>query len=158
VIPQKPMRAMGGFTQLSFPLSRLFNANPAGRNAGWTAAITMGIDEAKGRDVRIAQPSGGRNRADMVAATFNWKLNPYFTFAYETSLYRSFTTCFPAGTGVPGATNGASAGGVPGPAGGLICTGTPYIQYPLVVGGSTTNGAARAWHDFRNEFGPIVTF
>jgi len=161
VIPQKPMRAMGGFTQLSFPLSRLFNANPAGRNAGWTIAFTTGVDEAKGGDVRVAQPAGGRNRADMVAGTLNWKLNQYFTFAYESSLYRSFTTCFPAGTGVPGATNSANAGGVLGPGGGLICTGTPYIQYPLVVGtgpNSSTNGAARAWHDFRNEFGPIVTF
>lgn len=95
----------------------------------------------------------------MAAATLSWKLNQYFTFNYESSLYRSFTTCFPAGTGVPTATNAATAGGVPGPDGGLICTGSPFIQYPLVVGGVTNfAGAARAWHDFRNEFGPVITF
>ena len=32
--PQRPVRAQGGFTQLGIPLSRIFNANPAGRNAG----------------------------------------------------------------------------------------------------------------------------
>ena len=97
----------------------------------------------------------------MVAATLNWKLNQYFNFAYEVSLYRSFTTCFPAGGGVPGAQNAASAGGIEGREGGLICSGSPYIQYAIPNfngSGVTVNGAARAWHDFRNEFGPIVTF
>jgi hypothetical protein len=159
VIPQKPVRSSGGQTQVSFPLSRIFNANPAGRNAGWTIAFTAGIDEAKGRDVRVAQPAGGRSRSDMVAATLNWKLNQYFTFAYESSLYRSFSTCFPAGTGVLTATNSANAGGVAGPNGGLICSGTPYIQgYFAAFPGGESLSAARAWHDFRNEFGPIVTF
>ena len=159
VIPEKPVRAVGGVTQIAFPLSRIFNANPAGRNAGWTIAFTAGVDEAKGRDIRIAQPAGARSRSDMAAATLTWKLNQYFNFTYEASLYRSFTTCFPAGTGVPSATNSAVAGGVPGPSGGLICTGTPYIQYPLTIGTETIfTGAARAWHDFRNEFGPTITF
>ena len=167
MMPEKPVRGVGGQTQLSFPLSRIFDANPAGRNAGWTLAFAAGIDEAKARDVRIAQPTGGRSRSDMAAATLNWKLNQYFNFAYELSLYRSFTTCFPhaAGGGLPdlGAGVTAATGGFPGPDGGLICSNTPFIQQPMTFGsGSTavtlTNGAARAWHDLRQEFGPIVTF
>jgi hypothetical protein len=159
VIPQKPVRSVGAQTQLSFPLSRIFDANPAGRNAGWTIAFTAGVDEAKGRDVRVTQPAGGRNRSDMVAGTLNYKLNQYFNFAYELSLYRSFTTCFAAGTGVPSATNAATAGGFPGPGGGLICSGSPFIQQPMTFGAVTlANGGARAWHDIRNEFGPIITW
>jgi len=160
VIPEKPVRSVGGFTQLSFPLSRIFDANPAGRNAGWTIAFATAVDEAKGRDIRIAQPAGARSRSDMAAATLNWRLNQFFTFTYESSLYRSFSTCFPAGTGVPTSTNSLNAGGIPGPSGGTICTGSPYIQYPLVMPGGATvfSGAARAWHDWRNEFGPTVTF
>jgi hypothetical protein len=34
VAPQRPVRAQGGFVQLGFPLSRIFDANPKGRNAG----------------------------------------------------------------------------------------------------------------------------
>jgi len=175
-IPQKPIRAVGGLTQLSFPLSRIFDANPVGRNAGWTFALTAGIDEAKARDVRVLSSSGGRSRSDALIGTLNYKLNQYFTFAYEISDYRSFATCFPVGTGVLGGSGGAAngentaaAGGFPGPGGGLVCSGTPFIQQPgkftFTLPGATTptsltlaNGAARAWHDMRQEFGPIVTF
>ena len=159
VIPQKPVRGVGGFAQISFPLSRLFNANPAGRNAGWTAAFTLSDDQAKARDVRVISPAGNRNRSDAAALTLVWKFNQYVSFNYEGSLYRTFSTCFPAGTGVPSATNGGTAGGFPGPGGGLICTGTPFIQQHMVINDvSINNGAARAWHDFRNEFGPVFTF
>jgi len=190
VIPQKPVRTVGGLTQLSFPLSRIFDANPVGRNPGWTFALTAGIDEAKARDVRVLSSSGGRSRSDALIGTLNYKLNQYFTFAYEISVYRTFSTCFPEGTGVVGGSgsglfatgtdkglpdglNTDATGGFPGPNGGLICSGTPFIQQPAsftVVTGTTAagapitgpvylgNGAARAWHDLRQEFGPIVTF
>ena len=39
VAPQRPVRAQGGFVQIGFPLSRIFNADPNGRNAGWTAYL-----------------------------------------------------------------------------------------------------------------------
>src|SRR5438270_12049429 len=35
VAPQRPVRAQGGFVQLGFPISRIFNADPKGRNSGW---------------------------------------------------------------------------------------------------------------------------
>ena len=49
--PQRPVRSQGGFAQLGIPLSRLFNANPAGRNAGWSIYALYGIDQAKRRDL-----------------------------------------------------------------------------------------------------------
>src|ERR1041385_1599320 len=39
VAPQRPVRAQGGFVQLGFPLSRIFDADPKGRNAGWSAYL-----------------------------------------------------------------------------------------------------------------------
>jgi len=33
--PQRPVRAISGCLDVAFPLSRLFGADPAGRNAGW---------------------------------------------------------------------------------------------------------------------------
>src|SRR6185503_6674714 len=44
VAPQRPVRAQGGFIQLGFPLSRIFDADPKGRNAGWTAYLYYGGD------------------------------------------------------------------------------------------------------------------
>ena len=35
VAPQKPIHAFGGFVNLGLPLSRWFNADPKGHNAGW---------------------------------------------------------------------------------------------------------------------------
>jgi hypothetical protein len=132
-IPQNPVRTDGWFSQLAFPLSRIFNANPEGRNAGWTVAFTYGIDEAKARDVRVAAPTGGRAKSDMSVATLYWKLNQYVTFGYETSLYRTFSTCSAASAVL----NGSA----------VDCPGTIFRGVP-----------ARAWHDFRNQFGPTFTF
>ena len=164
-VPQRPMRAVGGFTQISFPLSRIFNANPAGRNAGWTIAFTAGTDQAVARDVRamqattaacvvgtsiggIACPAAGdlnaagqvinsngtRNRSDMGAATLSWKLNQFASFNYETSVYLTRSTC--SGTGVSATPFGTTS-----------CAGTLFRGF-----------AARYWHDWRNEFGPVFTF
>jgi hypothetical protein len=147
LVPQSPMRSVGGFAQISFPLSRLFNANPAGRNAGWTLAFLYGTDQAKARDVRAMQAStfvasnpllfansnGQRNRSDMGVATLMWRFNQYVNFGYESSVYLTRSTC--AGAGV------VTAGGIPG------CAGTLFRGV-----------AARYWHDWRNEFGPTFTF
>ena len=147
-VPQTPVRAVGGFAQLSFPLSRIFNANPAGRNAGWTIAFTGGIDEAKRRDVLASTPiagttltaegvpvnaTGSRDRSGYYATTVTWKFNQYLTWALETSDYYTRSSC--AGTGV-----------VLNPSGVPTCA-TLFEGF-----------RARAWHDFRNEFGPIFTF
>jgi len=134
VIPQNPVRAVGGFAQVSFPLSRIFNADPTGRNAGWTLAFTYGIDQAKARDVRFFSPAGARNKSDMGVATLTYKMNSYVTFGYESSLYRTRSTCTAANQ-IASSPSGAS------------CPGTLFRGL-----------GAREVHDWRNEFGPIFTF
>ncbi len=134
VISQSPVRTDGWFAQLAFPLSRIFNANPQGRNAGWTVGFTYGIDEAKAHDVRLASGRGGRGKSDMAIATLYWKMNQFVTFGYETSLYRTFSVC-------------EDANGVASSASHVACVGTLYRGLP-----------AREWHDFRNQFGPTFTF
>jgi hypothetical protein len=147
-VPQHPVRSQGGQAQISFPLSRIFNANPAGRNAGWVVAFTAGTDQVKRRDI-LAQTATGtaltangipvnatgtRNRSDMVAGTLTWKLNQYATFGYESSVYLTRSTC--AGTGVSTTPFGTPS-----------CASTLFRALP-----------ARYWHTWRNEFGPIFTF
>lgn len=80
-------RAQGGFVNLGFPLSRIFNANPAGRNAGWTLYAHYGYDQVLARDVR--REGGGREKGDMGAGTLQYKLNNFVTFTVEESLYRT---------------------------------------------------------------------
>jgi hypothetical protein len=133
-VTQNPVRSSGGFAQISFPLSRIFNANPEGRNAGWTLAFTYGTDQAKARDVRFMSPAGQRDRSDMEVGTLFYKLNQFVTFGYESSIYLTRSTCAPSGRAV----NSFS---------GFSCTGTLFRGLP-----------ARYWHDWRNEFGPIFNF
>src|SRR5205085_5398475 len=81
VAPQRPVRAQGGFIQLGFPLSRIFDANPKGRNAGWTAYLYYGDDQALARDARRF---GGRgDRSDLLSGNLQYKWNQWVTFAYE---------------------------------------------------------------------------
>ena len=129
VVPQHPPRAMGGQAQISFPLSRIFNANPAGRNAGWVIAFTAGTDQVRRRDVLATSPGGSRDRSDMVAATLTWRINQFATWAYESSVYVTRSTCLTQTPTTP------------------FCAGTLFRSLP-----------ARYWHDWRNEFGPIFTF
>src|SRR5664279_2961767 len=56
--PQLPVRGYGGFVQVGLPLSRWFNADPKGRNAGWQAFIEYGIDAANANDFRYAKDIG----------------------------------------------------------------------------------------------------
>src|SRR2546430_2615177 len=50
VAPQRPVRGQGGFVQVGFPLSRIFDADPKGRNAGWTAYLNSGTGQARARE------------------------------------------------------------------------------------------------------------
>lgn len=87
VAPQRPVRAQGGFVQLGFPLSRIFDANPKGRNAGWTAFLYYGDDQATARDARRF---GGRGtRSDLFSGNLQYKWNQWVTFAYEQGYYRT---------------------------------------------------------------------
>lgn len=80
-------RAQGGFVNLGFPLSRIFNADPAGRNAGWTFYTHYGYDAVLARDVR--REGGGRQKGDLFAGTLQYKLNNFVSFTAEESLYRT---------------------------------------------------------------------
>lgn len=134
VAPQRPVRARGFFVNLGLPLSKLANAEPSGRNAGWTFYVHYSFDEAVARDVRklydaaTYQGSTGsalwgntRNKSDLAAATLYYKLNNLVSFGVEESYYRTRAT-----------------GGLPD---------------PLWMGKDAT-----AWHDLRFESGPIFTF
>jgi len=161
IVPQRPVRSVGGLAQLSFPLSRIFDANPAGRNAGWTLAFTYGTDQAKARDVRastaigaingsgdtggllangwVANSSGTRDRSDAGIVTLVWKLNQYASFNAEESVYLTRSTCIGG--------NGTTTGAITTSFSGHSCAATLFESLP-----------ARYWHDFRSEFGPVFTF
>lgn len=87
VAPQRPVRAQGGFAQLGFPLSRLIGADPEGRNAGWTAYLYYGFDEALARDARRFSPV--RGRSDLFSGNIQYKLNSWVTFGFEQGYYRT---------------------------------------------------------------------
>ena len=87
VAPQRPVRGQGGFVQLGFPLSRLIDADPAGRNAGWTAYLYYGFDEALARDARRFSPV--RGRSDLFSGNIQYKLNSWVTFGFEQGYYRT---------------------------------------------------------------------
>ena len=87
VAPQRPVRAQGGFVQIGFPLSRIFDADPKGRNAGWTAFLYYGGDQAFARDARRFGGRGGRS--DLFSGNIQYKWNQWVTFAYEQGYYRT---------------------------------------------------------------------
>ena len=128
--PQRPVRASGAFINVAFPLSRIFNADPSGRNAGWQLHLHYAFDQAKTSDVlsaaghpRLGNP---RSKDDLAAATLYWKMNNLVSFALEESMYRTWIAD-------PNLADSAT--------------------FPIYRG-----MPARQWHDIRSEFGPIFTF
>ncbi|MGA9903865.1 MAG: hypothetical protein WBQ39_18135 [Terriglobales bacterium] len=138
VAPQRSVRSFGGFINLGLPLSRWFNADPKGRNAGWQLYLNFGKDQVVNKDLnnsgatQIACGEGtctGANSLSplplamgkMFAGTLYYKLNPYVTFGFEQSVYATRLL-----DGVPGYT----------------------------IAGKASN----EWQDHRTEFGPIFTF
>src|ERR1043165_3497313 len=89
VAPQRPVRAQGGFIQLGFPLSRIFDANPKARNAGWSAYLYYGDDEVAARDARRFGARG--DRSDLFSGNIQYKWNQWVTFGYEQGYYRTRT-------------------------------------------------------------------
>jgi len=87
IASQRPVRAQGGFVQLGFPLSRIFNADSKGRNAGWTAYLYYGYDQATARDARRFGARGARS--DLISSNLQYKFNQWITFAYEQGYYRT---------------------------------------------------------------------
>ena len=127
--PQLPVRGYGGFVQLGLPLSRWFNAEPKGRNAGWQAYFEYGLDAANANDFYLAkdvsaEAGAGPIKSNLKAVTIFYKMNPYVQFGYEESNYSSYA--------------------VPSTLG--ICT-------TKVAGAKTCTST-----DWRSEFGPVFTF
>jgi hypothetical protein len=87
IAPERPVRARGGFAQIGLPLSRIFNANPAGRNAGWSIYGLYGIDQAKTRDLDKLGAAGNRRYSTMAVGTLNYKFDSWVSFSFEQSLY-----------------------------------------------------------------------
>lgn len=87
IAPQRPVRGRGGFAQLGFPLSRLVHADPKGGNAGWSAYLYYGFDEALPQDARRFSPV--RGKSDLFSGNIQYKLNTWVTFGFEQGYYRT---------------------------------------------------------------------
>ena len=88
--PQRPVRTYGAFAELGLPLSRIFQADPAGRGAGWTMNLHWGYDAVQASDERrLAATAGQRARSDWYFGNLQYKLNQWVTLAFEQGLYRT---------------------------------------------------------------------
>ncbi|MGO9088980.1 MAG: hypothetical protein ACLQBK_27570 [Candidatus Sulfotelmatobacter sp.] len=129
VAPQRAIRTFGGFVNLGLPLSRWFNANPKGHNAGWQLYLHMGKDQVPNRDLNYAGYTGNANTlaplpllmGKLTAATLYYKVNPNVTFGFEESIYAT-----------------------------RLADGLTLYE----IAGKPSN----EWQDHRTEFGPIFTF
>jgi hypothetical protein len=83
-----PSAGSGGFAEASFPLSRIFNANPEGHNAGWILHLQYGTDRAKYSD---AQHGNFLGRTDLDTASLTYRLNKWVTLVHEASYIVTFT-------------------------------------------------------------------
>jgi len=128
IAPQRSVRGYGGFVQVGLPLSRWFNANPKGRNAGWQAYAEWGLDAANANDFRYAKDigasGGGPIKGEITAFTVFYKMNPWVQFGFEEGKYTGYA--------VPNTKD--------------VCT-TKVAGLPTCT--ST---------DWRSEFGPVFTF
>jgi hypothetical protein len=133
---QRPIGAFGGFLNLGLPLSRWFNANPKGHNAGWQLYLHAGKDQVAHNDIKHALGFGCASadgltpcngalplmQSRMLAATVYYKLNQWATFSFEQSQYQT--------------------------------TLAPEVGPLYTIAGQP----ATKWKDQRTEFGPIFSF
>jgi len=75
-----PIRGQGGFAEASFPLSRIFHADPEGKNAGWAFHVLYGTDRAKAEDARHGN---GLTRTDYETGNLSYKINKWVSFINE---------------------------------------------------------------------------
>ena len=136
VAPEHGVGAYGGFVELGLPLSRWFNANPKGYNAGWQLFVHAGKDQLVHRDAAMQLgllDGAGPNQtgqglgipmigSEFVGGTLYYKINQWCTFGFEQTHYGS--------RAVPELGNFWTVAGKP----------------------------ARIWQDQRSEFGPVFTF
>ena len=129
IAPQRPIRSFGGFISLGLPLSRWFNADPKGRNAGWSVYFNVGKDQVNNKDLNNPGFTANANTLSplplsmgkMFAATLYYKLNANVQFGFEQSVYAT-----------------------------RLEDGLTLYN----IAGSPSN----EWQDHRTEFGPIFTF
>jgi hypothetical protein len=133
---ERPVGAFGGFLNLGLPLSRWFNADPKGHNAGWQLLLHAGKDQVVHPDIKhalgigcgsadgLTACNGGipLSQSRLLAATLYYKVNNWATFALEQSQYQT--------------------------------TLTPEVGPLYTIAGTP----ATKWKDQRTEFGPIFTF
>ena len=86
----RPIRGQGGFVQLGIPLSRIFGANPEGRNAGWRLFVAYGVDSAYSRDV-IRSGGNSLDRTDYVPISLRYRINKWAEIVNETTWYDTRT-------------------------------------------------------------------
>ncbi|HUJ40602.1 MAG TPA: hypothetical protein VLW54_08655 [Candidatus Acidoferrales bacterium] len=86
VAPLRPIRGQGGVFQLGFPLSRIFGADPEGRNSGWRLYVGYGVDSAFARDV-IRSGGNGLLRSDYIPISLRYKINKWAEIADEVTWY-----------------------------------------------------------------------
>jgi hypothetical protein len=133
VAPEKAIRAFGGFAQLGLPLSRWFNADPHGHNAGWQLHFTIAKDQVVHRDIdnpnflNVAASPLPLRMGKTFIATLYYKVNNWAQFAFEQSVYASRLDS-------------------------KYSLGAPFTSY--TIAGVSSN----EWQDHRTEFGPIFTF
>ena len=124
--PLVPVRSQGGFIELGVPLSRIFHADPEGRNAGWNFYTYAGVDSSLARDLTF-EPTGkaqsgpnGLLRSDYIATSLRYKMNKWMSIVNEITWYD---------------------------------THTADATKKLFRGSDS-----RTAHDWRNEFGTVITF
>jgi hypothetical protein len=136
VAPEHGVRAYGGFAELGFPLSRWFNANPKGYNAGWQLYLHAGKDQLVHRDAEMQLgmlDGAGPNQlgqglgipmigSQFIGATLYYKINQWCTFGVEPTHYSS--------------------------------RAVPELGKFWTIAASPS----RIWQDQRVEFGPVFTF
>ena len=136
VAPEHGVRAYGAFAELGLPLSRWFNINPKGYNAGWQLYLHAGKDQLVHRDAAMQLgllDGAGPNQlgqglgipmieSDFVGATLYYKINQWCTFGFEPTHYSSRTI--------------------------------PELGKFWTIAGTPS----RIWQNQRAEFGPVFTF
>jgi hypothetical protein len=129
VAPQRPVRSFQTMASLGLPLSRWFNADPKGHNAGWQLFFTVAKDQVVDRDLNnpnFVNPSLSTGELPMSMGkmgllTLYYKLNSWCQFGLEQSVFASRIA------------DGADA---------YVIKGIPSNE----------------WQDHRTEAGPIFTF
>jgi hypothetical protein len=92
----QPIRGQGGWVEASFPLSRIFHADPEGHNSGWILHFYAGTDQAVARDVIHPAGTGGTGgnsllRTDYDSGSLTYRMNKWVTFVNETTWFETRT-------------------------------------------------------------------